>query len=181
MMTRTQLRAAGLVSACILATTITPAWTASRPATEQPAPCRTGNLALDWTTGGTANPGGSHTEEQVTVFAAVKNTGSDACTLRGYPKVTLRMGTETRGVETETFMQQVSKKPTTVTLDSGASARFIVTFLSGKPSDNIIDPGVAAITPPGTTKAKELPWRWGLVQKQEGATHPGNYVSPVFR
>ncbi|MGW0315732.1 DUF4232 domain-containing protein [Streptomyces flavidovirens] len=179
---RIHVRAAALVSVGILTITTAPALAANQPSTVQPAPCRTSNLALNWTSGGTAKPGGTHNEEQVNAFVAVKNTGPGACTLRGYPKVTLKMGTETQGVQTETFFPQTSKKPKTVKLDSGATARFTVTFLSGKESDdNIIDPGVAAITPPGNTKAKELRWLWGQVQKQEAATHPGNYVSPVHR
>ncbi|MEG8277526.1 hypothetical protein [Streptomyces sp. AHA2] len=67
------------------------------------------------------------------------------------------------------------------TLNPGTSARFTMTFLSGKIDDNVIDPGVAAITPPGNTQAKELRWKWGMVQKQEAATHPLNYVSPLTR
>ncbi|MER7112524.1 DUF4232 domain-containing protein [Streptomyces sp. NPDC000229] len=181
-MARIHVRTAALVSAGILTITTAPALAANQPSAVQSTPCRTSSLALDWTSGGTAKPGGTNTEDQVNAFVAVKNTGSGACTLRGYPKVTLKMGTETQGVETETFFPQTSEKPKTVRLNSGASARFTVTFLSGKESDdNIIDPGVAAVTLPGNTKAKELRWWWGPVQKQEAATHPGNYVGPVYR
>ncbi|MEV2253801.1 hypothetical protein AB0I94_25020 [Streptomyces sp. NPDC050147] len=58
-MMRIQLRVAALACAGILAITTTPAWAASQPAAGQPAPCRTSDLALDWTTGGTAKPDGS--------------------------------------------------------------------------------------------------------------------------
>ncbi|MFF8844179.1 DUF4232 domain-containing protein [Streptomyces sp. NPDC015127] len=181
-MVHVHVRAAAVVSAGILTITSAPALAANQLPAVQEVPCRTSNLALDWTSGGTAKPGGTNTEEQMNAFVAVKNTGSGACTLRGYPKVTLKMGTETEGVQTETFFPQTSEKPKTVKLNSGETARLTVTFLSGKASDdNIIDPGEADITPPGNTEARELRWLWGPVQKQEAATHPGNYVSPVFR
>ncbi|MBT2480089.1 DUF4232 domain-containing protein [Streptomyces sp. ISL-94] len=179
-MVHTHVRSAALVCAGILTVTAAPALAATQPSAVQPAPCRTADLSLDWTSGGTAKPGGRNTEEQVNAFVAMKNTGSSACTLQGYPKVTLKMGTETQGVETETFFEQESEKPKTVTLNAGATARFTMTFLSGRSDDNIIDPGVASVTPPGNTKAKELRWMWGPVQRQEAATHPLNYVSPVL-
>ncbi|MBT2440084.1 DUF4232 domain-containing protein [Streptomyces sp. ISL-36] len=176
-------RSAALVSAGILTLTATPASAATQPSAVQPAPCQTSNLALDWTDSGTAQPGGRDTAgRQVDTIVSMKNTGSRACTLQGYPGVTLKMGTETQGVITETFFPQKSEKPKVVKLNPGATARFTVTFLSGKETDdNIIDPPIVAITPPGNTKAKELRWWWGPVQQQEAATHPGNYVSPVVR
>ncbi|GAA2505036.1 DUF4232 domain-containing protein [Streptomyces gobitricini] len=179
-MAHINIRGAALVSAGLLALTAAPALATAQPTAAQ-IPCRTADLGLDWTTDGTAKPGGSNTEEQVSVVVAVKNSGSSACTLRGFPKVTLKMGTETKGVETETFFNQQTPNPKTVTLNPGGTARFTMTFLSGKTDDNVIDPGVAAITPPGNTQAKELRWIWGMVQKQEAATHPLNYVGPLTR
>lgn len=178
-----QARAAVVVAA-LLATTTAPAAAATSPsAAAEPVRCRTSNLALDWTSGGSAEPGGRHTEgRQVDVFVSMRNTGSHVCVLRGHPAVTLQMGTETEGVVTETFSPLTSQQPTTVRLAPGATARFTMTFLSVKESDdNVIDPGVAVITPPGNNRAKQLRWWWGPVQQQEAATHPGNYVSPVFR
>ncbi|MGI5478654.1 DUF4232 domain-containing protein, partial [Streptomyces lavendofoliae] len=101
--------------------------------------------------------------------------------LRGHPKVTLLMGTETQGVQTETFVPQKAKAPKAVTLAPGKSARFILAFVSAKESDdNIIDPDSAEIAPPGNSKSKVLKWFWGPVLKQEAATKPGNYVSADF-
>lgn len=118
-MVRIQVRAA-LVLAGILATTAAPVSAAASPSVAEPVRCRTSDLALDWTSGGSAEPGGRHTEgRQVDVFVSMKNTGAQACVLHGYPSVTLQMGTETEGVVTETFSSQTSQQPTTVTLDSG--------------------------------------------------------------
>jgi len=181
-MAQIPVRAAALVSTAILAITTAPALATDPPSGVQPAPCRTADLSLDWTSGGGAQPGGRDTAgSQEDAYVSMKNTGTRACTLRGYPKVSLQMGTETAGVVTEQLPPHTSEKPKTVKLNPGATARFVVTFLSAKESDeNIIDPGVAVITPPGNTKAKELRWWWGPVRQQQGATHPGNYVGPVF-
>lgn len=181
-MTRVHGRTAALIAVGLLTATTTAAMAADDPEAGRPAGCRTGDLALDWTSGGSAQPGGKHTAgRQVDVLVAMKNTASHSCTLHGYPEVTLEMGTETRGVVTETFQDQKAQQPKTVTLAPGSTARFTLSFISAKDSDeNAIDPGVADITPPGNTKAKQLRWNWGEVARQEGATHPGNLVSPIY-
>ncbi|MFF8644340.1 DUF4232 domain-containing protein [Streptomyces sp. NPDC015345] len=179
-MARQSPRRAALLVAGLMAATMTPALAAS-PATGQAAPCQAGALTPSWASGGSAKPGGVP-DEQVTAVVALKNTGSRACTVHGYPEVTLKMGTETAGVQTETFREQTSVRSKPVTLAAGASARFTLTFLSAKESeDNVIVPGVAAITPPNGKASKDLKWRWGPVLRQEAATHPGNFVSPVTR
>lgn len=180
-MPRVHLRTAALMSAGVLTLTAAPAWSAHQPSAAQAAVCHTSDLSLAWAPGGTAKPGGTDTEEQVTAVVSLHNTGSRTCTLRGYPKMTLEMGTETEGVQTETFFSQRSQTPRTVTIRPGSTARFTLYFLAGKADDNVIDPGVAAITPPANTSSKQLRWPWGLVQRQEAATHPLNYVSPVHR
>jgi hypothetical protein len=160
--------AVALVSTGVLTLTAAPAWAAHQPSATQTSICRTSALALAWTSGGTAKPGGTNTEEQVTAVVSVHNTGSRTCILRGHPKVTLEMGTETEGVRTETFSRQSSHKPRTVTLKPGGTARFTLYFLAGKRSDNIIDPGVAVITPPRTPRPSSCagPGAWFKYRKQ---------------
>ncbi|MDG4858229.1 DUF4232 domain-containing protein [Streptomyces sp. T-3] len=185
-MTRLHVRTAALIAVGLLTATTTAATATDDPGAGRPAVCRTGDLALDWASGGSAQPGGKDTAgkdtagRQVDVLVAMKNTASHSCTLHGYPKVTLEMGTETRGVVTETFQDQKAQQPKTVTLAPGGTARFTLSFISAKDSDkDAIAPGVADITPPGNAEAKQLRWNWGEVARQEAATHPGNLVSPV--
>ncbi|MGI5478788.1 DUF4232 domain-containing protein [Streptomyces lavendofoliae] len=180
-MARLSARRAALLVAGLMAATMSPALAAGPAAAGQPEPCKAGALTPSWTSGGSARPGGVP-GEQVTAVVALKNTGSHACTVHGYPRVTLKMGTETAGVQTETFREQTSVRPKPVTLAPGASARFTLTFLSAKESDdNVIVPGVAEITPPNSKTSHDLKWRWGPVTRQEAATHPGNFVSPVTK
>ncbi|MFI2616947.1 DUF4232 domain-containing protein [Streptomyces sp. NPDC018584] len=180
-MARLSARRAALLVAALMAATMTPAIAASPTTTGQPAPCQAAALMPSWASGGSAKSGGVP-DEQVTAVVALKNTGARACTVHGYPKVTLEMGTETAGVQTETFREQTSVRAKPVTLAPGGSARFTLTFLSARESeDNVIVPGVAAITPPNGKASKDLKWRWGPVLRQEAATHPGNFVSPVTR
>ncbi|MFE6685177.1 DUF4232 domain-containing protein [Streptomyces sp. NPDC057743] len=178
-MARLHLRTAAAATLGMLITTTTLSLAANQAAAEQSAPCRTSDLTPSWAPGGSAKPGGVP-DEQLTAVVAVKNTGSQACTLHGYPKVTLKAGTARSGAPTETLHDQVSVKPKTVTLKPGASARFTLTFLSEKASnENALVPAVVDITPPGNTKSRELKWRWGPVLRHESATHPGNFVSPA--
>ncbi|MEV3987499.1 DUF4232 domain-containing protein [Streptomyces sp. NPDC049837] len=182
-MARLSARRAALLVAGLMAASLTPApaIAASPAAAGQPGPCKARALAPSWAPGGTAKPGGVP-GEQVTAVVALKNTGSRACTVHGYPKVVLKMGTETAGVQTETFREQTSVRPKPVTLAPGASARFTLTFLSAKESEeNVIVPGVAEITPPKGKTSKQLKWHWGPVLRQEAATHPGNFVGPVTK
>ncbi|WP_228973215.1 DUF4232 domain-containing protein [Streptomyces sp. DH12] len=174
-------RRAALLVAGLMAASTAPAVAVSPDVTGRPAPCKDSALAPSWAPGGSAKPEGVP-GEQVTAVVALKNTGSHACALRGYPEVTLKMGTETEGVQTETFRDQTSVRPKPVTLAPGASARFTLTFLSSKVSeDDVIVPGVAEITVPAGKSPKELKWRWGPVMRQEAATHSGNFVSPVTK
>ncbi|MGA4845185.1 DUF4232 domain-containing protein [Streptomyces sp. G5(2025)] len=180
-MARLSPRGTALLVAGLMAASMTPAIAAVPAVAGQPGPCKTSALAPSWAPGGSAKPEGVP-GEQVTAVVALKNTGSHACALRGYPEVTLKMGTETEGVQTETLRDQTSVRPKPLTLAPGASAHFTLTFLSSKVSeDNVIVPGVAEITPPNGKTSKELKWRWGPVTRQEAATHPGNFVSPVTK
>ncbi|KUL37902.1 hypothetical protein ADL22_19895 [Streptomyces sp. NRRL F-4489] len=194
-MTRLPLRAAAVAAAGILTTTAAPSLAAGLSAATAPPPrCASSALALSWAPGGTARPGGVP-DEQVTARVAVENVGSHSCTLRGYPGVTLKRSesvvsrersrthrqTRTQArTQTETLRDQLSVKPETVVLAPHKSARFTLTFLSSRAhEENVIDPREAVVTLPDTTGSHVLTWRWGPVLRQESATHPGNYVSPV--
>jgi hypothetical protein len=70
------------------------------------------------------------------------------------------------------------------TLRSGSRAHATLTCL---PSSGRADrwlPGYIRVVVPTTTGpsfAMALPWRYGPVLRQDGATHPGTYIGPVRR
>ncbi|SDL38792.1 DUF4232 domain-containing protein [Streptomyces indicus] len=178
-MNHVHARSAALIAVGLLTATATSAMATDASGTA----CRTDALTMAWAPGGSAQPDGKGTAgKQVDAPVTMKNTASALCTLHGYPEVVLKMGTETRGVVTETFRYRTEQKPAAVTLAPGDAARFTLTFISASDRDeNTIDPGVAEITPPGNTTAVQLRWTWGAVAGQEAATHSGNVVSPVQR
>lgn len=60
------------------------------------------------------------------------------------------------------------------------STQFTLAFLSEKDEPKqAITPDKAVVTPPDNKSSASLPWKWGPVAKQEGATHPGNRVGPI--
>ncbi|MEU3526393.1 DUF4232 domain-containing protein [Streptomyces sp. NPDC038707] len=141
------------------------------PATAAPGSPACDHVALSWA-GGTAEQGGG-SDRQETARVQVKNTGDRACSLLGAPSVELT----TNGVP-ERLLQQ--RGGHSVDLAPGRTATFTITFLgdTGKNGNEIIRPDQAVVTLPGGT-VKTLTWRWGSVTRQEAASRPGNYVSPV--
>jgi hypothetical protein len=141
------------------------------PAAAVPGPPACEHVTLSWA-GGTARQGGG-SDRQETARVQVRNTGDRACSLLGAPSVELT----TDGVP-ETLLQQ--RGGDGVSLAPGRTATFTITFLgdTGKNGNEIIRPDQAVVTLPGGT-VKTLTWLWGGVTRQEAASRPGNYVSPI--
>ncbi|MFG2638964.1 DUF4232 domain-containing protein [Streptomyces sp. NPDC048362] len=164
-MQRTRKIALGVAASALISSV--PAAVPAAAAPSSPA-CK--NATLSWV-GGTARHGGSKRQE--TVGVQVKNTGDHTCALLGAPSVML-----TTDGEPETLLQQPGGN--SVALAPGKTAKFNVTFLSdnGKTGKEIIRPDQAVVTLPGGT-VKTLTWKWGSVTRQEAASRPGNFVSPI--
>ncbi|MEU7428273.1 DUF4232 domain-containing protein [Streptomyces sp. NPDC040750] len=164
-MQRTRKIALGVAASALISSV--PAAVPAAAAPSSPA-CK--NVTLSWV-GGAAKHGGSKRQE--TVGVQVKNTGDHTCALLGAPSVML-----TTDGEPETLLQRPGGN--SVDLAPGKTAKFNVTFLSdnGKNRNEIIRPDQAVVTLPGGT-VKTLTWKWGSVTRQEAASHPGNFVSPI--
>ncbi|MEV0783246.1 DUF4232 domain-containing protein [Streptomyces sp. NPDC050423] len=140
------------------------------------AKCRTADLGFAVDPGGEAQSAGS--EGHVTV--TLTNKGTAPCTLNGYPGVDLMSFSG----NTWSMARQASDKPKAYTVDPGGDTYFTVTYLSysaeGNSKENEFKTATMSITPPGETESKDLTWpHKAPVLLQDGATHPGTYVSPV--
>jgi hypothetical protein len=106
------------------------------------------------------------------------NTGSSACTMTGFPGVDLTGVAKGQQNYTWSLVRQ-SVHYSRVTLPPGGTAHFTVTYLPQAAGDS---GGIAVakmvITPPGAFTQAELTWNQTVVL-QDGATHPGTYISPV--
>lgn len=147
---------------------------ATAPASATPATCRTDQLQASWDDSGTARSS-TPTGKQETAVVKLRNSSDDSCTLQGHPGVSL-----TQGKSSETLRDTSKPEPKSVSLAPGKSTTFTLIFLSEKDEPKqAITPEAAVVTPPDNKASTTLPWKWGPVTKQEGATHPGNAVGPV--
>ncbi|MET7358859.1 DUF4232 domain-containing protein [Streptomyces sp. NPDC005562] len=166
--TTTTLAAAALLAVPALTATTAHAATATETT------CRTEHLTMSWSDAGSATSDRA-TGRQETAVVQVKNSGDKTCTLKGHPNVSL-----TQGKTTETLAAAGKPQPKTVSLAPGKSTQFTLAFLSEKDEPKqAITPDKTVVTPPDNKSSASLPWKWGPVTKQEGATHPGNWVGPI--
>ncbi len=138
--------------------------------------CHTDDIAFSWATGGDALPD-PHSTDQQSAFVMLKNRSAHTCVLHGFPGVDL----VNSGMKWS--LTRSSQKPDSISLGPGDSTQFTVTYLPWSAEGNAASNNFAAttlvITLPDETVSYDLPWRWGHVLLQDGATHPGTYVSPV--
>ena len=104
------------------------------------------------------------------------NTSSSACTVTGFGGVDLVGPDDAMG---RTYsLPRTNGVPAAVKLAPGASAHTTITWLP--PSDG---PGWTPtgmnVTPPDETRSASIGWPGGAVLRQDGATHPGTFISPV--
>lgn len=138
--------------------------------------CHAGDIGYSWATGGDAVPN-PHSTEQQSAVVILKNTSGRTCVLRGFP------GADLVSSGKQWSLTRSSHSPDTIPLDPGDSTQFTVTFLpwsaEGNVASNDFAPTTLVVTLPNETTSYDLPWRWGHVLLQDGATHPGTYISPV--
>jgi hypothetical protein len=139
------------------------------------AGCRTSNLGFSFGPDSGAQSVGS----QGGIGVVLTNRGSGSCTLHGFPGVDI---VSKSGAHWSLTRQ--SKGVGTVTLRSGATASFEITYLpfdSANPGESLAFNAVSLlVTPPGETHSATLKWDgFADVMDQSGATHPGTYVGPV--
>ncbi|MFJ8312366.1 MULTISPECIES: DUF4232 domain-containing protein [unclassified Streptomyces] len=133
--------------------------------------CSTAQLAFGVSPSSGARSDGS----QGTVTVTLTNKGTKSCAMKGYPEVDL-VGGATRWPLT----RGTAESPSTVTVRPGATTTFNIFYLPfTKGGGQEFQPKSIVITPPNETHSHTLPWTYSSVLLQDGATHPGTYISPV--
>jgi hypothetical protein len=167
--------AAGVAAAGVMVAAATPAVMASAQqvhTTSSGGTCQTAKLRF--ALGASRGPSGQRTQ-----VVKLTNKGSSACTLRGFPGVNLIGAVKGKKNYTWSLVRQ-SVHYSTVTLKPGRTAHFNLIYLPAVPGDGInINVTTIVITPPNDDKHAELTWRHSVLL-QDGATHPGTYISPVM-
>jgi hypothetical protein len=133
--------------------------------------CEPGGLsfALGATTG---NPG-----QQTTQPVDLTNTGSSACTMDGFPGVDL-VGVADGQQDYTWSLVRSSAIYSGVTLQPGQTAHFDLLYLPGNADSSDITVSKMVITPPNDFTQAELTWNQDVLL-QDGATHPGTYITPI--
>jgi hypothetical protein len=118
------------------------------------------------------------------VFVNDDDITNTACRISGYPDVEL-IGPTYPSFGTIYSLPQSAGRTASVAVRFGQSAHSVLTWL---PSDSGLKdrwvPGYVRVvvhTNRGPSFAMALPWRYGSVLRQDGATHPGTYVGAILR
>ena len=101
------------------------------------------------------------------------NATDRSCTMTGFGGVDLAGPANPNGAVFSLRRQQAAADP--VRLQPGGTAHTTITWLSG----GSWTPTTIRATPPDETRSASLAWPGGPVLRQDGATHPGTYISPV--
>jgi Protein of unknown function (DUF4232) len=134
--------------------------------------CQPGNLSF--ALGAKTKTSGSQTRQAVDLT----NRGSSACTMNGFPGVDL-VGVARGKQDYSWSLARRSGRYSEVRLKPGGTAHFDVIYLPTS-SGNIGNITVTKMvtTPPNGHTQTGLTWS-PFVLLQDGATHPGTYISPI--
>jgi hypothetical protein len=133
--------------------------------------CQTANLTYS------LGPSSSATSQR-TQTVTMTNSGSSACTLQGFPGVDL-VGAANGQQNYSWPLVRSSATYSAVTLQPGGTAHFDLMYLpGGSGTSGNISVVKMVITPPNDYTQAELTWDQSVVL-QDGATHPGTFITPV--
>jgi hypothetical protein len=133
--------------------------------------CQASQLGYSWADTNAAPSGGSG---QMHATVALTNNSGHTCTMYGFPGVDLVNSGD------QWSLRRDNTTPHTVTLANGTSAHFTITYLTAQNGDSgAFRPTTVVMTAPNQRTSYDLPWRFGPVLKQDGATHPGTFIGPV--
>jgi hypothetical protein len=106
------------------------------------------------------------------------NKSAAVCTVDGFAGLDV-VGTVSGESGYKWPLDRSSDSYAKVALQPGASAHFSIKYLQFAAGDGT-EIGVSSltITPPGTYSSTQLPWSAGILL-QDGATHPGTYLTPI--
>jgi len=114
---------------------------------------------------------------QRTQVVDLTNKGSSACTLQGFPGVDLHGAANGQQDFTWSLVRQ-SASYSAVTLQPGQTGHFSLIYLPGTSASTDLTVVKLVITPPNAYTQGQLTWSQSVVL-QDGATHPGTYITPV--
>lgn len=115
---------------------------------------------------------------QQTLAVDLTNMGSSACTMEGFPGVNL-VGAANGKQDYTWPLLRSSATYSKVTLQPGGTAHFDLRYLPGVSGDGTnITVAKMVITPPNDFTQAEVTWSEPVLL-QDGATHPGTYITPV--
>lgn len=117
------------------------------------------------------------TSAQRTQVVDLTNKGSSACTLQGFPGVDLD-GVAIGQQNYNWPLDRQSVSYASVTLRPGETGHFSLIYLPGNSASSDITVTKLVITPPNDYTQAEVTWNQSVVL-QDGATHPGTYITPV--
>ena len=172
------------------AATGTPASTPSAGSTQPGAAATPGGAAANCQPGGLRIALGTRTGaagQQATQAVDLTNTGSSACAMDGFPGTNLTgtaVGPQNYSKQGYTWpLVRASRSYSAVTLQPGGTAHFDLIYLPSQSSDiasgsKDLNVTTIVITPPNDFSHAEVSWSQGVLL-QDGATHPGTYVTPV--
>jgi len=105
------------------------------------------------------------------------NTSGSTCTMTGFGGVDLVGPADPMWGGVYSLPRQAGQ-PATVRLAPGAAAHSTITWLPPADGPGWTPTGMN-VTPPDETRSAGLDWPGGAVLRQDGATHPGTFLSPV--
>ena len=118
---------------------------------------------------------------QLHVDLVVVNAGGTACRVAGFPDVEL-IGPVDPTFGSIYFVPDRAGRSSSIALRPGRRAHAVLTWLPAAVRNGGWRPGYLRVVVPtnrGASPAMALPWRFGAVLRQDAATHPGTYVSPI--
>ncbi|MGV9555299.1 DUF4232 domain-containing protein [Streptomyces sp. NPDC003401] len=154
--------------------------TAAPASAAAPTRCHTADLKAGFALGDDAKPQMGQTGEQTQAYVWFTNRSERTCTLSGFAGVDMVGAQKTDGTWS---LARSSQKPVKITLGQGDTVDFGITLLpvaASTPQAEKFVPSKFLVTPPNETEHFTLTWPFGgQILKQDGATHPGTYLSPV--
>ncbi|HWO62284.1 MAG TPA: DUF4232 domain-containing protein [Umezawaea sp.] len=116
------------------------------------------------------------TEGQVMVPILLTNDSSVRCTIQGFPGVQFQ---KDNGESMDLVRSDVPIKP--VSLEPRQQTDATLVFMGASTPEGTAPwaPDSVLITPPNTADTQRVPWTFGSIVRQDGATHPGSFVNSV--
>ncbi|WP_076784701.1 DUF4232 domain-containing protein [Parafrankia discariae] len=146
---------------------------AGSPPAAAVARCTAADLTATLDTAPADDPG----QRQLNVTFANRSTAG--CSLYGHPGAQLRSATG----DTWDLVRSTLVSPTRIVLAPGERAHATLAYLPTDPGDGtgnpVFAPVTLVLTPPDERDPLSVPWARGPVLRQDGATHPGTYISAL--